>query len=126
MQHRLRTVAAHIFAPTGQALALWSLLVFAASLGLFLWGLAAARDIYFDETWYVATARTLIKTGEMLHQEHPPLGKLLIACSIWLFGDDPLGWRAMSALFGALTLVGALLWSFALLRDLKQALWACA
>ena len=43
-----------------------------------------------------------------------------------IFGDDPLGWRAMNALFGALTLVATFVWSFALLRDVGQALWACA
>ncbi len=115
-----------LLAPTSRNLALWSVLVFAGSLALFLWGLGAARDVYFDETWYVPTARALINTGEMLHQEHPPLGKLLIACGMWIFGDNPLGWRAMSALFGSLTLVAALIWSFALLRDLGQALWASA
>jgi dolichyl-phosphate-mannose--protein O-mannosyl transferase len=114
------------FAPTAVNLALWSAVVFVASLALFVWGLGAAREIYFDETWYVPTARTLIKTGEMLHQEHPPLGKILIACGMRIFGDGPIGWRAMSALFGSLTLVGALIWSYALLRDLGQALWACA
>jgi dolichyl-phosphate-mannose--protein O-mannosyl transferase len=113
-------------APTSRNLALWSAFVFAGSLALFLWGLGAAREIYFDETWYVPTARTLIKTGTMLHQEHPPLGKILIACGMRIFGDNPTGWRAMSALFGALTLVAALIWSYALLRDLGQALWASA
>ncbi|HEY1941917.1 MAG TPA: phospholipid carrier-dependent glycosyltransferase [Roseiarcus sp.] len=126
MQFSLSSVAARLFAPTREALAVWGVIVFAASLALFLWGHGAARDIYFDETWYVATARTLIKSGEMLHQEHPPLGKLLIASGMVLFGDDPFGWRATSALFGALTLVGTLLWSYALLRSVAQSLWACA
>ena len=109
-----------------KALAFWCAFVFFGSLALFLWGLGAARDVYFDETWYVPTARALIKSGEMLHQEHPPLGKLLIAGGMLIFGDDALGWRAMSALFGSLTLVAMLIWSFALLRDLSQALWASA
>ena len=46
--------------------------------------------------------------------------------SIWLFGDNPLGWRAMSALFGAITMVAMGLWSLALLGDLRQALWTSA
>jgi hypothetical protein len=96
------------------------------SLGLFVWGLGAARDVYFDETWYVPTARGLIKSGAMMHQEHPPLGKLMIASGMRVFGDNPFGWRATSALFGSLTLVGVLIWSYALLRDLGQALWASA
>ena len=72
------------------------------------------------------TARTFLATGEMLHQEHPPLGKLLISLSIYLFGDNPLGWRAMSAAFGALTVAAVGLWAYALLGRLSQALWAAA
>ncbi len=121
-----RGALAFALAPTARNLAFACAFVFVGSLALFLWGLGAARDVYFDETWYVPTARALIKSGEMLHQEHPPLGKLLIAGGMLVFGDDPMGWRVMSALFGSLTLVAMLIWSFALLRDLKQALWASA
>ena len=114
------------FAPTRRNLACWGALVFFVSLGVFLWGIQAAPDLYFDETWYVPTARAWLQTGQMLHQEHPPLAKLLIAFGIRLFGDNPLGWRAMSAVFGAITIVAMGLWSFALLSDLRQALWTCA
>jgi dolichyl-phosphate-mannose--protein O-mannosyl transferase len=101
-------------------------LVFVGSLALFAWGLDAARDIYFDETWYVPTAREFLKSGVVLHPEHPPLAKLLIAAGLRMFGDNPIGWRAMSALFGALTVTAVTIWSFALLRDAGQALWAGA
>jgi len=43
-----------------------------------------------------------------------------------VFGDDPLGWRYASALFGALSLVGVYLWALALFRDNRPALWATA
>ena len=33
------------------------------------------------------------QTGNLLHPEHPPLAKLLIAASVGLFGDTPFGWR---------------------------------
>ena len=118
--------AAAWLAPTPRNLACWGALVFIVSLGAFLWGIEAAPDLYFDETWYVPTARTWLQSGQMLHQEHPPLAKLLIGVSLWLFGDNPLGWRAMSALFGAITMVAMGLWSFALLGDLRKALWTCA
>jgi dolichyl-phosphate-mannose-protein mannosyltransferase len=62
----------------------------------------------------------------MLHQEHPPLGKLLIAIGTGIFGDNPLGWRAMSAIFGSLTLVAMFLWSLALFGDLARSLWITA
>jgi dolichyl-phosphate-mannose--protein O-mannosyl transferase len=114
------------FAPTPRNLAAWGVVVFLVSLAAFLWGIEAAPNLYFDETWYVPTARAWLKSGQMLHQEHPPLGKLLIAFGVWLFGDNPLGWRAMSALFGAITMVAMGLWSFALLGDLRRALWTSA
>ena len=114
------------FAPTTRNLALWGGLVFIASLAAILVGIGSAKDIYFDEAWYVPTARAWLKSGEMLHQEHPPLGKLLIAFGIYLFGDQPVGWRAMSALFGALTLFAVWLWAFALMRSVPRALWVAA
>jgi dolichyl-phosphate-mannose--protein O-mannosyl transferase len=101
-------------------------LVFTISLAAFLFGIGAAKDIYFDEAWYVPTAREWLASGVMLHQEHPPLGKLLIACSLWLFGDDPFGWRAMSALFGAITVLAVWLWALALFEDVSRALWVAA
>ena len=118
--------AAAWLASTPRNLACWGAFVFIVSLGAFLWGIEAAPDLYFDETWYVPTARAWLQSGQMLHQEHPPLAKLLIGASLWLFGDNPLGWRAMSALFGAITMVAMGLWSFALLGDLRRALWTCA
>lgn len=36
---------------------------------------------------------------------HPPLAKQLIAFGEWIFGYTPLGWRFMTALFGAATVV---------------------
>jgi dolichyl-phosphate-mannose-protein mannosyltransferase len=46
--------------------------------------------------------------------------------SIWLFGDNPFGWRTMSALFGALALTGIYLCGRALFDDHRIALWATA
>jgi dolichyl-phosphate-mannose-protein mannosyltransferase len=34
------------------------------------------------------------------YSTHPPLGKLVVALSVWLFGDFPWGWRAANALLG--------------------------
>ena len=114
------------FAASPIALTLVGVVIFFGALALFRWGLDAAREVYFDETWYVPAARTLLKTGEMTRQEHPPLGKLLIAASMALFGDNPIGWRAMSVGFGAATLAAMFAWSLALTRDARQALWATA
>ena len=111
------------FRPRPTIVLFWGLIVFAVSLVVFLAGISAAKDIYFDETWYVPTAREWLKSGEILHQEHPPLAKFLIATGMAIFGDNPFGWRFMSAVFGALTVLGVMLWTFALLESLPAALW---
>lgn len=108
----------------------------AAGSVIFLLGyfaLLAGIDIpdhpYFDETHYVPAARQLLQTHfavPTLNLEHPPLAKELIAVSIWLFGDNPIGWRTMSALFGALALTGVYLCGLALFGDRRPALWATA
>jgi dolichyl-phosphate-mannose--protein O-mannosyl transferase len=100
-----------------------SFIIFIVSLAFVLWGIAYYDRPMFDETWYVPAARALLQTGTVLRPEHPPLAQLLIAAGIRLFGDDSLGWRAMSAIFGSLTLVAMFFWSFALLRSLAQSLW---
>jgi dolichyl-phosphate-mannose--protein O-mannosyl transferase len=107
-------------------LALVGVLVFLVSLAAFFPGFTAPDHIYFDETWYVPTARTWLASGEMLHPEHPPLAKMLIAAGVRLFGDNPVGWRAMSLLFGALTVTGVWLWALALTADVALALFAAA
>ena len=62
--------------------------------------------IYFDETYYVTDARSLLDVGtEEGFAVHPPLGKWLIAGGIALLGDRPVGWRAAVALAGSATVV---------------------
>jgi dolichyl-phosphate-mannose-protein mannosyltransferase len=48
------------------------------------------------------------KRGERIGKyqwAHPPLGKLIIGGGIILFGNDPFGWRVMSAVVGAVGIV---------------------
>ena len=113
-------------AATPRNLGLIGPLVFAVSLAALAPGFSAAGDVYFDETWYVPTARLWLSSGEMLHPEHPPLAKMLIAVGMWEFGDNPFGWRAMSLLFGALTITAVWLWTLALTGDVALALFAAA
>jgi dolichyl-phosphate-mannose--protein O-mannosyl transferase len=79
------------------------------SLALFLWRIGDPAKLDFDETHYVPAARALLALDLLPNPEHPPLGKLLIALGIALFGDDPFGWRVMSALFGALLVFSAMM-----------------
>jgi 4-amino-4-deoxy-L-arabinose transferase-like glycosyltransferase len=59
----------------------------------------------FDEFYYVPAATSVIEGGDELRPEHPPLVPLIIAGGISLFGDNPLGWRAFSIIFGGLTIL---------------------
>ena len=59
----------------------------------------------FDEQHYVADARSILQGQGTLRPEHPPLGKLLIVFGIFLFGDNPFGWRFFSVVFGTICVV---------------------
>ncbi|RBP16842.1 dolichyl-phosphate-mannose-protein mannosyltransferase [Roseiarcus fermentans] len=100
--------------------------VFLLSLAAFLPDIGDPATLTFDETWYVPTARDWLAGAAMGHQEHPPLGKLLIALGMWLAGDNPTGWRAMSAAFGAATVTAVFFWGFGLTGKIGRALWAAA
>jgi dolichyl-phosphate-mannose-protein mannosyltransferase len=61
--------------------------------------------IVLDEVYYVADAQEILHQHNTERMEHPPLGKLLIAYSVALFGDNPVGWRTSSILFGTANIV---------------------
>lgn len=75
-------------------------------------------DVYvFDELYYAYTAGKYVAGEEAystaipptddpaLEWTHPPLAKLLIAGGILIAGDNPLGWRLVSVVFGAIGIV---------------------
>jgi dolichyl-phosphate-mannose-protein mannosyltransferase len=87
-----------------------------------LWLENPDRSLIFDEQYYVNAARVILGLHVPAHanyagaplgmdpnHEHPPLGKLLIVVGMKLFGDNPLGWRFFSLVFGTLA-IGLMYW----------------
>jgi len=80
-------------------------------------GVATPEKFVFDEVHYVPAARQMLEPAvpnAVLNPMHPPLAKRLIALSIATFGDNSLGWRYPSTLFGALAIVAVYLCGLAL------------
>lgn len=57
--------------------------------------------MYFDEIYHARTAFEHIHKLQPFEWTHPPLGKIIIAIGIQIFGMNPFGWRVMGTLFGA-------------------------
>ena len=55
---------------------------------------------YFDEIYHVRTALENTEGIYPYEISHPPLGKLIIALGIKMFGLNPFGWRFMGTVFG--------------------------
>jgi dolichyl-phosphate-mannose--protein O-mannosyl transferase len=58
----------------------------------------------FDEQHFVPNGRRYL-LGEPDDNDHPPLGKLFIAVGILMAGDNPVGWRIASLIFGLQSIV---------------------
>ncbi len=59
---------------------------------------------YFDEIYHARTGYEFLKGLPTYEWTHPPLGKILIALGMSIFGVNPFGWRFMGTLFGVLML----------------------
>lgn len=62
------------------------------------------NSTYFDEIYHPRTAQENRLNIYPYEVSHPPLGKLIIALGIEIFGLTPFGWRFMGTLFGILML----------------------
>lgn len=58
------------------------------------------NSTYFDEIYHPRTAYEHIHGLEVYEITHPPLGKVVQAVGILVFGMNPFGWRIMGTLFG--------------------------
>jgi predicted membrane-bound dolichyl-phosphate-mannose-protein mannosyltransferase len=95
----------------------YALFVFAMSIALLSPRLGVPRGSVLDESHYVSGAKALYhKSPGLWHGvpdtnlEHPPLGKYLIGLGIEFLGDNSVGWRVASVLFGSLTLMVIFIW----------------
>jgi dolichyl-phosphate-mannose-protein mannosyltransferase len=57
---------------------------------------------YFDEIYFVRTAEQYLHLQSPYEWTHPPLGKLIQAAGITIFGFSPFGWRLAGVIFGTL------------------------
>ncbi len=81
-------------------------------------------DFYFDEIYHVRTAYENIHGITPYEITHPPLGKIIIASGIELFGMNPFGWRFMGTLAGTLMLPVIYILAKLLLKKRKYAVFA--
>ena len=57
---------------------------------------------YFDEIYHPRTAYEFMTHRYPYENTHPPLGKVIIACGMLIFGVNPFGWRFFGTLCGVL------------------------
>ena len=96
-----------------------------AGVALRIQNIAFPPRFTFDEQHFVPNARRYL-VGEADDNDHPPLGKLLIAVGLLLFGDNPTGWRAASLIFGLQSLVVAAALARALFANRRAGWFAAA
>jgi dolichyl-phosphate-mannose--protein O-mannosyl transferase len=63
------------------------------------------NGMYFDEVFHARTGYEFLHGIYPFELTHPPLGKEIIAASIYAFGMTPFGWRFSGAFFGVIMLI---------------------
>jgi len=114
MRDRLSGAAREPSAP----IAVVALVLVVVGCALRLHAFRFPSTLLFDEIHFVENARNYL-AGRADWNDHPPLGKLIIAASIRVAGDGPLGWRLPALVLGLLTILCGALAAGRLFRDPK-------
>lgn len=88
---------------------------------LFVVHLNQPMKLMFDEVHYVPAARDIFGLTRPANEEHPLLAKWLIGLSMALFGDNPIGWRALSTVAGTATMLSIYAIVLKLFGDVRTA-----
>jgi dolichyl-phosphate-mannose--protein O-mannosyl transferase len=81
-----------------------------ANFALCGWRYWRPPDRIFDEVYFARAAHEYLTNQRIYENTHPPLSKLLITASVWLFGgigrgDSALAWRFLDVCFASLAVV---------------------
>lgn len=109
-----------------RSIQIWAFVLFVVSEAFFLFRIDQPKTLNFDEFHYVPAARELYEGKVTRNREHPPVAKYLIGASMKIFGDEPLGWRFVSTVFGAATVSALFLLSWLWLGNLTAAFTVAA
>ncbi|MDO5293190.1 MAG: glycosyltransferase family 39 protein [bacterium] len=80
---------------------------------------------YFDEIYHARTGYEFLHGLYTYEWTHPPLGKILIATGMVIFGVNPFGWRIMGTLFGIAMLPLIYIFARRLFKKQSFATMAC-
>lgn len=83
------------------------------------------NSMYFDEIYHGRTAYEFVNGLQTYENTHPPLGKILIALGVALFGMNPFGWRIVGTLFGIAMLPFIYLFGKRMTNNTPSAALAC-
>lgn len=89
---------------------------------LFFIGISNFQSIYFDENHYIPAAKQWLNMSPTTTFEHPPLGKYILAISIAVFGDNPIGWRLLCIVSGVISTMLCIFIAELLFKDLILAI----
>jgi len=89
--------------------------------------LTCNSEMVFDEELFVRAAKQMLDGQDPTAEDtHPPLGKLIMAVGLVVFGFNPFGWRIMGVVFAALMIPVIYCLGYALFKTRAAATMAAA